>query len=213
MRSLCQGRAPPTVLDVIQFLCVAKAMEETLGKMLCEGYLETFLSDLHRWQALFASSERTADLETYKDAVRSLWGVELEERADISADINVLGKFQSLASSLAARAGILLDDAFHNGSEPVENKTEGGGGHDYRETAWGTPSRNEDFQPAPPEPKPPDPLDRVLQKLSKLTESLRTEFPPISTMSQRLLIFESEVVKGWSLVRFEGFCGDQLCWV
>ncbi|KAF6807624.1 rolling pebbles-like protein [Colletotrichum sojae] len=113
-----------------------------------------------RWQALFASSDRTADLNTYRDAVKSMWGVELDDRADISADINVLGKFQSFANSLAARARILWDDALHAGHEPMENRTKGGGGHDYRETAWGTPPLDGDFQPAPPKPKPPDPLDR-----------------------------------------------------
>lgn len=160
MRNLCRGRAPPTVVDVIQFLCAAKAMEETLGNMLCEGYLAAFVSDLHRWQALFASPDKAADLETYRDAVESMWGVQLHERADFSEDINTLGKFQSLASNLAARASVLLDDTtILKNLEPMVNIAVGEEGHGCRGAAGGSSSRGTDFPPVCPEPEPPDRLD------------------------------------------------------
>jgi hypothetical protein len=61
----------------MSFLCLAKAISETLQSTGACDHNEQFLQDLDRWQVLFTSE---ADRDAYRDAMHSMWGVALEEK-------------------------------------------------------------------------------------------------------------------------------------
>jgi ankyrin repeat protein len=101
MRGLCSGEQPGNVGDTIAFLCLARALSETLATSACD-YNEQFLQDLGRWQVLFASKE--TDLDAYREAVQSMWDVALDEIVPRQRQDEALLHFQTLASSLISLA-------------------------------------------------------------------------------------------------------------
>jgi ankyrin repeat protein len=104
MRGLCSGESPGNAGDTIAFLCLASALSETLRKTGACDCSEQFLQDLGRWQVLFDSK---ADLDAYRDAIHSMWGLALDENGSYpgQADtLEALTRFQALASTLISRA-------------------------------------------------------------------------------------------------------------
>jgi hypothetical protein len=102
MRRLCNGKSPQGLHNIAAFLCISKAMSETLDGAK-DGYYSTqFLHDVERWQVLFTSEE----LGAYQELVYSMWGVCLSESASQSweaSDILILTHFQSLFSALISQ--------------------------------------------------------------------------------------------------------------
>jgi hypothetical protein len=87
------------------FLFLAKAIAESLQKIDRRDRIEEFLLDLDRWELLFTSK---ADRDSYRDAIRSMWDVELEESIREPVNPDVLKHFQELASMLISEAKELL---------------------------------------------------------------------------------------------------------
>jgi len=110
MRRLCNGKLPQGLHNIAAFLCICKAMSETLDEAK-DGYYSTqFLHDVERWQVLFTSKE----LGAYQELVYSMWGVCLSESASQSweaSDLLTLTHFQSLVSALINQEENL---SFHN---------------------------------------------------------------------------------------------------
>ena len=108
MRRLCRGDTPREVYGILAFLSLGMAIVETLRDRKNCGYCEEFQRDLGRWEILF---NETADLEAFRDALKSMWGIVFDEyasnqREDIGEEI--LFRFQELASTLVSRANDLL---------------------------------------------------------------------------------------------------------
>lgn len=110
MRKLCKGERPKNVYDTIAFLCLSRAMLETLGKLHHADYKDDFDLDLHRWQMLFMDEDEGGDLEAYKEAVLLMWGVTLHRIDESDPDGAIIQRFHDLATLLAGNA----DDIYGN---------------------------------------------------------------------------------------------------
>jgi hypothetical protein len=106
LRGLCSGESPRDVGDTIAFLCLAKAISETLQRTGTCDESKQFFQDLDRWQNLFNSE---ADRDSYRDAIYSMWGVMLDENfsSQGQVDASVLIHFQGLASTLVTQGSKL----------------------------------------------------------------------------------------------------------
>jgi hypothetical protein len=102
MRRLCNGKSPRGLHNIAAFLCISKAISETLDGAE-DGYYSTqFLHDVERWQVLFTSEE----LSAYQALVHAMWGVCLSESPSQSGealDLLTLTDFQSLLSALISQ--------------------------------------------------------------------------------------------------------------
>ena len=114
LRGLCRGDAPRDVYGTVAFLSIARAIVETLHDKKNCNYIEEFERDLDRWEALFKDR---ADLEAYKDAMKSMWDVVFDEySSNQREDVEALLRFQELASTLVSYANDVLDfNAFDDG--------------------------------------------------------------------------------------------------
>ncbi|KAL0933744.1 rolling pebbles-like protein [Colletotrichum truncatum] len=117
MRRLCRGEIPVSIHDTIPFLSLARAMVEALDGFHHSDYMVDFNSDLKRWQMLFTSEDKATELEAYRDAVWSMWGVQVtfDSTENLDTDDTVLQRFHDLAATLATKA-----DAFLGGG-PLSN--------------------------------------------------------------------------------------------
>ncbi|KAI9759870.1 MAG: hypothetical protein M1840_003072, partial [Geoglossum simile] len=101
LRGLCSGEPPRNLDDAIAFLCVSRAVSGTLDSNGDFGYTNQFLQDLDRWQILFTSD--TTALTAYREAVRMMWDVVLDENLPCSeqaSKLETLTYFQALASTM-----------------------------------------------------------------------------------------------------------------
>jgi hypothetical protein len=99
---------PRNLGDTIAFLCLAKAISDTLQRTGTCDQSEQFFQDLDRWQLLFKSK---ADRDSYRAAIHSMWGVILDGKlsSQSQVDPDVLIHFQELASTLVSQASESLD--------------------------------------------------------------------------------------------------------
>jgi hypothetical protein len=98
MRRLCNSKPPRGFQNAIAFLCISRAMSETLDSTNGSDYTSQFLEDLDRWQVLFTSRE----LEAYRELIHSMWGIVLSENMSKSwkaSDFLTLTHFQALLST------------------------------------------------------------------------------------------------------------------
>lgn len=109
LRRLCQGKVRHDLAHTVAFLCLAKAISEAIDNNdTCENSTD-FLQDLDRWQELFEAG--AASLDAYKEAVRLMWGFELNQRVNPSEkarQLETLVHFQALASALVNQTRELL---------------------------------------------------------------------------------------------------------
>lgn len=109
LRRLCQGKERHDLAHTVAFLCLAKAISEAIDKNdTCENSTD-FFQDLDRWQILFKAD--AASLDAYKEAVRLMWGIELNQRVKSSekaCQLETLVYFQTLASALVNQTRELL---------------------------------------------------------------------------------------------------------
>ena len=99
MRRLCSGKPPRGLQNAVAFLCISRAMSETLDSTNGSDYTSQFLEDLERWQVLFTSKE----LEAYRELIHSMWRIVLSENKSKSwkaSDFLTLTRFQALLSTL-----------------------------------------------------------------------------------------------------------------
>ena len=104
MRGLRDGEAPGNTGDTIAFLCLARAMSETLRNTGACDFSEQFRQDLFRWQVIFTSE---ADLDAFREAIHSMWGLEFDKPGSYlpQADPDeALKHFQTLALTLISEA-------------------------------------------------------------------------------------------------------------
>lgn len=124
LRRLCNGEAPHSLAHTISFLCLSKAISETLDTNGACKYGNQFFQDLDRWQILFASN--VTSLDAYKEAVQLMWGIELPQKVDHSdkaCQLETLIYFQNLASTLASQTRELFTcsrDPSGTGLEPSQ---------------------------------------------------------------------------------------------
>lgn len=132
MRNLCGGHFPKSIAETIPFLCLARAMVETLKDLYYGNYLEDFIADLPRWQMIFSSNDQQQDLETYREAIWSMWNVRVDsvEAPDFDETVE---RFHDLASALASKADLIYGASSPNTSEM--SKQDCGG--EQRQTASG----------------------------------------------------------------------------
>lgn len=101
LRRLCKGKVHHDLAHTLAFLCLAKAISEAQDKNgACENSTD-FFQDLERWQILFEADPTS--LEAYKEAVRLMWGIELNQRVNASEkapQLETILYFQALASAL-----------------------------------------------------------------------------------------------------------------
>lgn len=98
MRRLCNGKPPRGLQNAAAFLCISRAMSETLDSTNGTDYISQFLEDLERWQVIFTSKE----LEVYRQLIHSMWGSVLSENTSKSwkpSDFLTLTHFQALLST------------------------------------------------------------------------------------------------------------------
>ena len=130
MRRLCRGDTPRKVHGILAFLSLGRSIVETLRDRKNCDYIEEFQQDLDRWEMLF---NETADLEAFRDALKSMWGIMFDEYAQPeSIDEDILFRFQELASILVSRANDLLgfDVSYDRGLESKQqNRSETGKTH------------------------------------------------------------------------------------
>lgn len=102
VRGLSRGEKP-TVAELIAYLCVVKAISETLQDNGSHDYTEPFLQDIARLEIIFISER---DRVAYREAIFSMWGVLPDERmsSEGQVDNDVTIRFHSLASTLISKA-------------------------------------------------------------------------------------------------------------
>jgi hypothetical protein len=84
------------------FLFVAKSISDTLERIEGHDRRADFFQDLGRWKLLFTSA---SDIDAYRDAINSMWGVVLDELDPGSLpDPDVLIHFEELATTLISQA-------------------------------------------------------------------------------------------------------------
>ncbi|KAK7753550.1 hypothetical protein SLS62_004408 [Diatrype stigma] len=115
MDQICGGTAPEgpdRLLETLAFLTVSRAVTETSAGDAGDIYLiDKFDSDLPRWQMIFTED---GDLAQYREAVLSLWGVNLSQKYFLDLDYDdaeTLGRFKGIISRLieGARGPLDLD--------------------------------------------------------------------------------------------------------
>ena len=104
MDNICCGKVPngPNRLsDTLAFLIVARAVAETsAGDTGDINLIDKFDSDLLRWQMVFPEADCVAH---YREAVRSLWSVELSGKFFLDLDFDdteTLGSFQGIIARI-----------------------------------------------------------------------------------------------------------------
>jgi ankyrin repeat protein len=108
MRGLINGTLPQTVNETIMFMNAAKAMSKVMEYARKTTRENDFEEDLARWQVVFHKSRER--LKDFKDAVKAIWGVDLEQcQSESSPDEASLKRFQDMALNLMQRA----DEVFH----------------------------------------------------------------------------------------------------
>lgn len=121
MDRICCGKAPdgPARLpETLAFLAVARAVaESSAGDTGDISLIDKFDSDLLRWQMIFPEG---ADLAQYREAVLSLWGVDLSGKFFLDLDYDdteTLGRFKGIISRIidGARGPLDLDSSPSNG--------------------------------------------------------------------------------------------------
>ena len=120
MRKLTRGKVPNTIHETIMFLTIVKAIS-TVRDIYDPGvsdYRAQFLVDLSRWQLLFISDSRR--LEDFGNAVRAIWGVELESSAETApSHFETLDQLQHMALRLVQEGAPFLRLEESEGSERV----------------------------------------------------------------------------------------------
>jgi len=95
--------------DIFAFLCVCKALSQTLDFHTLSDFTPRFLGDLQIWSSLLHGP----DLQIFKSAVHNFWGVDLdmEVRPSLFFDlgINLVQYAQGLVSSLVHAAGYIIE--------------------------------------------------------------------------------------------------------
>jgi hypothetical protein len=106
LRSLCKGIPPRTVIDMIMFLAVARAMSRCIQTQE-PGYQEDFLQDIGRWQLVFNSED--GSLFEFKFAALCIWNIWLDDCKSLSmADSDTMRSLQVMANELCCRAHSVL---------------------------------------------------------------------------------------------------------
>ena len=109
LRRICQGKVRHDLAHTVAFLCFSKAISEAIDKNDTSENSTDFFQDLDRWQILFQAD--AASLDAYKEAVRLMWGIELNQRVNSSekaCQLETLVYFQALASALVNQTRELL---------------------------------------------------------------------------------------------------------
>lgn len=107
LRMLCNGKLVSGIGEILTFLCVARAISETLDFFSGSDYRQQFLYDLKRWEIAF--DDRT--LNAYREAVLKIWNIELDKifRPGDGSTANIVQHFGDLASSLVRQTTGLFE--------------------------------------------------------------------------------------------------------
>jgi hypothetical protein len=125
LRGISDGRLPQNLSEVIAFLCVCKAVSETLDFHTDSNYTTKFLDDLRRWAILF---DTESEFRMYKDLVRDIWRVNLQmefgESPSLDMDVDLLQYAQGLVSSLVHDAKDFIEpmSSSHHGLEASQRR-------------------------------------------------------------------------------------------
>ncbi|KAK1853007.1 rolling pebbles-like protein [Colletotrichum chrysophilum] len=243
MQNLSKGKHPAGVHDTIPFLCLSRAMVDTLHELHLADYKHDFDADVPRWQILFMGGDKTDDLEAYRDAVSSMWGVTFDSHHARDSRDSILKRFRDFAATLADKADRIYSKSpigipDLTMSEPIGHALHGST-HENRRQPLDTGELSErqreklPRKQTTPTSQPEETLGRTatgeIDSDPTLVDSLATfliasaafaivivytqDFPSIRTLTQRYDLFESEVVHGIDLVGIEGICGNQYGWV
>ncbi|KAH6884432.1 hypothetical protein B0T10DRAFT_564468 [Thelonectria olida] len=74
LRGLCRLSLPPSLRDTLSFLCIARAIAETLRDNM-DDYFDEFAYDLAHWESTF---ETQSDRKAYLEALKLTWDVTLD---------------------------------------------------------------------------------------------------------------------------------------
>jgi ankyrin repeat protein len=165
LRRLCNGKPPRGLDDTIAFLCVSRAISETLDGNGNYDYTNKFLQDLDRWQILSASDITV--LLSYREAVQMMWGVVLNKnmpRLEQASKLETLTYFQSLASTMVSQEIGLpgFRSASNRGLERSQQRWRLRESRPFRNGEHSTSFSNSQTQPSTAlNSKPPDPPVRA----------------------------------------------------
>lgn len=181
MRRLCNGKPPRGLQNTIAFLCISRAMSETLDSTNDTDYVSQFDEDLERWQVIFKPEE----LGVYRELIHSMWGTVLSEKTSKSwkaSDFLTLTHFQALLSTLIRQSNEPVNIyGPHNQSLRCSQQTFIARNHQASaEPEVDLPTANsgssDSFDPQPPdciEPKPPD--ISIAPKKTSLEEHIKND--------------------------------------
>jgi hypothetical protein len=165
LRSLSRGETPTSFANIMAFLFIAKSIADTLERIEGHDRRADFFQDLGRWKLLFTSA---SDIDAYRDAINSMWGVVLDELDPGSlSDPDVLIHFQELATTLISQArdqfGLdALDDSGLESSQKRwqlrNDKTPSSAGPTDTHPDVGPSGRKGQPPPDILHPQPPDPV-------------------------------------------------------
>ena len=127
LRGLCKGQLPSTVNETVWFLAIAKAMSFATSNISPRNYEHSqtllrlgkrprrcstldFSEDLGRWQMVFENDRRS--LAQFRNAIASIWHVNLDLIPILRPDPSILKEFCDLAYGILQ----ILDDSFDDSS-------------------------------------------------------------------------------------------------
>jgi ankyrin repeat protein len=172
MRRLCNGKPPRGFQNAVAFLCISRAMSETLDSTNGCDYSSQFVEDLDRWQVLFTSKE----LEAYRELIHSMWGIVLSENMSKSwkaSDFLTLTHFQSLLSTLIRQTNEPVnlhgphDESLRCSQQKFLARSHQTSAEPEVDLPTENPESSDRSNPPPPEsiePKPPD-IPIALEKI------------------------------------------------
>ncbi|KAH8665105.1 ankyrin repeat-containing domain protein [Tricladium varicosporioides] len=182
LRMLCNGMVPELLGDIMAFLCLSRAITETLESIDSRDRSDQFRQDLRRWELLFKSD---TDMSSYREAVHSMWVVSVNEWGPSSVadpfskfydyDHKSLFEFSQLALTLIneSRELIELDNFNDNGLENSQYRWRLRNNNSPNELSadsipeFHLPRGNNQPSPEIIHPRPPDPSCTTTRTLSE----------------------------------------------
>jgi hypothetical protein len=115
LRRVSGGQLPEDPGEVLAFLCVCKAVSDTLDFFTGSDYTTMFFADLRRWGFLFEDG-----FDCYSHLIRGVWGVDVTNEQISPSSGDLLQYAQGLVSSLVGAASGLIRPTAEGGRDGLE---------------------------------------------------------------------------------------------
>lgn len=115
LRRVSGGQLPEDSGEVLAFLCVCKAVSDTLDFFTGSGYTAIFFADLRRWGLLFEDR-----FDCYNHLIRGVWGIDVTNERLSPSSSELLQYAQGLVSSLVGATSGLIRPTAEGGRDGLE---------------------------------------------------------------------------------------------